>query len=124
MNRKQMIALVKYFIEQNDIELQNAALLLGGPSALMRLQRLRRAIAISDRIETKHRRELNWLSRLLGLDYADDLFGEEGDYFVMISPEDPAVITICLLTEQLNELIEKLEAKKSSSCEKTIDAAA
>ena len=82
MNRKRIIALVKSFIEQNDIELQNAALLLGGSSALMRLQRLRRTIATSDKIEMRHRRELNWLSNLLGLEYASDIDGEEGGYFV------------------------------------------
>jgi hypothetical protein len=37
MTRKQFLARVKAFIAQNDLDLQNAVLLLGGVSALMRL---------------------------------------------------------------------------------------
>ncbi len=124
MNGKQMISLVKSFIELNDLALQNAALLLGGSPALLRLQRLRRAIATADRISTRLRGELKWLNGLLGLEYVHDVDRDASGFFAAISPDDPVVTSICALTDQLNALTGQLEAEQSNSAVDAIDAAA
>ncbi|AML52804.1 hypothetical protein RC74_17455 [Falsihalocynthiibacter arcticus] len=108
MNRKQLLAAVKAFIAQNDMELQNAVLLLGGSVALMRLQRFRRALTAPNG-KVRLLRELNWLHGLLGLEHVADFDREEAGYCAMINPEDPVVWQICLLTEAVGALIDGYE---------------
>ena len=45
MTRKNLLALLKSYIAQYDLDLQHAVLLLGGSTALMRLQRFRETLS-------------------------------------------------------------------------------
>tara|TARA_R100001369_G_scaffold86130_1_gene120358 strand:- start:2689 stop:3063 length:375 start_codon:yes stop_codon:yes gene_type:complete len=106
MTRKHLIALLKSFIAQYDLDLQNAAYLLGGRASLMRLPRFRKAL--SD-IKPKYQhlsRELNRLYDLLSLDVVSDINSDESGYFPLIDPADDVVWTICVLTDIAQGLLD------------------
>ncbi len=115
MTRKHVRALLKSFMAQNDVDLQNAVLLLGGSAALMRLQRLRRSMSDKDAKFAKLQRELNWLCDLLSLENVADIDGEEFGYFAEIDPADDAVWMICGLTEAAQDLLQEFEAISDAS---------
>tara|TARA_R110002124_G_scaffold69504_16_gene186899 strand:- start:3007 stop:3381 length:375 start_codon:yes stop_codon:yes gene_type:complete len=99
MSRKHLLALLKSFIAQYDLDLQNAVYLLGGRASLMRLQRFRKTLSA---IKPKFQhlcRELNWLCDLLSLDMVGDISSDESGYFALIDPVDDVVWTICVLTD-------------------------
>ena len=114
MTWKHLLALLKSFTSQYDIELQHAALLLGGPASLMRLQRFRRALSVPNPKFLRLERELNWLCDLLNLENVGDIDSEGSGYFAMIDPNDDAVWTICVLTDIAQGLLE--------SCDRISDA--
>jgi hypothetical protein len=124
MTRKQFLARLKAFIAQNDLDLQNAVLLLGGAPALMRLQRFRRTLNTSSNKSIRLRRELTWLHDLLSLEHAGDFDTEEAGHFAMIDPADPVVWSICTLTEAVAELIDGLDALRASPGEQASEVAA
>ena len=124
MNRKQFYASVKSFITQNDMDLQNAVLLLGGAPALMRIQRLRRSLAKPHNKGGQIGRELNWLYDLLSLENVGDFGAEEAGYFAMINPDHPVVWSICLLTEAVADLIEGYDSLPASASEQDDEVAA
>ncbi len=105
MTRKHFLTLLKSFIAQYDLELQNAVLLLGGSAALMRLQRFRRALSAKNPEFFNLQRELNWLCDLLSLETVGDIDSEESGYFATIDPDDDAVWTICVLTDIAQSLL-------------------
>ena len=109
MTRKHLLALLKSFIAQHDLDLQNAVLLLGGGAALMRLQRFRRALSASKPKYHRLRRELNWLCGLLCLENVEDVDSEEAGHFAMIDPADDVVWTICVLTDIAQGLLDGFE---------------
>jgi hypothetical protein len=109
MKRKQFLALVQSFIAQNDMDLQNAVLLLGGSSALMRLQRFRRSLMSLDPKIIHLTQDLTWLNDLLSLEHVGDVDREESGYFSIIDPDDPAVWAICALTEAVSALLAELD---------------
>tara|TARA_R110000850_G_scaffold81352_3_gene174842 strand:- start:2941 stop:3315 length:375 start_codon:yes stop_codon:yes gene_type:complete len=115
MTRKQFLAHVKAFIAQNDLDLQNAVLLLGGAQALMRLHRFRRTLNTSSNKSIRLRRELTWLHDLLSLEHVGDFDTEEAGHFVMIDPADPVVWSICTLTEAVADLIDGLDEQRAAS---------
>ncbi len=84
MKRSKKLELCKEFLSTTDLDLQHGVLLLGGSSALMRLQRFRAAIASADGFKSSHRRQLNWLKSLLGLDHAGDIDHDEFFYFPIL----------------------------------------
>ncbi|MFT6091330.1 hypothetical protein [Sulfitobacter sp.] len=106
MTRKHFLALVKSFIAQYDLDLQNAVLLLGGAAALMRLQRFRRALTAPKPKYDRLHRELNWLCDLLNLENVGDFDSEESGCFAMIDPTDDVVWTICVLTDIAQGLLD------------------
>lgn len=124
MNKKQILMNVGEFLETADLDLQHAALLLGGAPALMRLQRLRASVATADTYTIRHRRGLEWLRDLLALEHVGDPDRAEGGYFAEISPEDPVVLVICGLTDRLENLIAEIDATKVTPDMATTDAAA
>jgi hypothetical protein len=99
MTRIHLLALIRSYIAQYDLELQNAVLLLGGSAALMRLQRFRRALSVPKPKILHLQRELTWLCDLLSLEFVGDIDSDESGYFAAISPNDDAVWMICLLTD-------------------------
>ncbi|MBR9892043.1 hypothetical protein [Salipiger bermudensis] len=108
MNAIQKRARVQSFLAQYDLDLQHACLLIGGPPALQRLQRFRRALAIAERLSSSHRRELAWLKRLLANDFLPDLGFEEDAFHAEVDPSDPAIYTLCELVEAIDALITEL----------------
>lgn len=106
MTRKHLIALIKSYIAQYDLDLQNAVLLLGGSAALMRLQRFRRALSVPNPKFIRVQRELHWLCDLLSLENVGDIDSAESGYFAMIDPDDDAVWTICVLTDIAQGLLD------------------
>ncbi len=106
MTRTHLLALVRSFIAQYDLDLQNAVLLLGGSTALMRLQRFRRSLSAAKPKFYRLRRELNWLCDLLSLEHVGDIDSDESGYFADIDPNDDAVWTICILTDIAQGLLD------------------
>ena len=124
MNRKQILALVKSFIAQYDLDLQNAVFLLGGSAALMRLQRFRRSLSASNATGVRLHRELNWLHELLSLENVGDPYSEEAGCFSMINPEDPVVWNICILTEAVSDLISDVAGIRAAGNDRVSEVAA
>ncbi|WP_226558724.1 hypothetical protein [Salipiger thiooxidans] len=108
MNSIQKLALVKSFLARHDLDLQNGCLQLGGPPALGRLQRFRRAVATAERLSSDHRRSLSWIQELFGLERVHDLDFEEAEYFVAVEMEDPFILGVCEVTEALDALLIEL----------------
>ncbi|MGY9037763.1 hypothetical protein [Sulfitobacter sp. M13] len=106
MTRKQLIALLKSFIAQYDLDLQNAAYLLGDRAALMRLPRFRKALSAKKPKYHHLGRELNWLCDLLSLGIVSEINSDESDYFPLIDPADDVVWTICVLTDIAQGLLD------------------
>lgn len=99
MTRKHLLALLKSFIAQYDLDLQKVVNMLGGRVALMRLQRFRKTLsAIKPRYQHLSR-ELNWLRDLISLDMVGEISSDESGYFALIEPVDDVVWTICVLTD-------------------------
>lgn len=115
MNKNQILTQVGEFLESADLDLQHAVLLLGGSAALMRLQRLRASVATANAYTIWHRRGLEWLHDLLALEHVGDLDRDESGHFAEISPEDPAVLVICGLTDQLEALIARIDEPTHTS---------
>lgn len=106
MTRKYLLALLKSFIAQYDLDLQNAVYLLGGRASLMRLQRFRETLSA---IKPKYQhlcRELHWLCDLLSLNMVGDISSDESGYFALIDPADDVVWTICVLTDIAHGLLD------------------
>ena len=106
MTRKHLIALIKSYVAQYDLDLQHAVLLLGGPAALMRLQRFRRALSAPQPKILRLQREINWLCDLLSLEHVGDIESEESGYFARIDPDADVVWNICVLTDIAQSLLD------------------
>lgn len=89
------------FINQNAEALQNAAILLGGPSWLRRIQFIINESYARAEPSSKARRELQRFARLLLRDAEFDFDGDEGGFAAMLDPASPAIEDICLLTDGL-----------------------
>lgn len=124
MTNHQKRALVLRFLETHDLDLQHAVLQLGGAAALMRLQRLRRALHVDGHFTSAHRRGLTWLHGLLVLEHVHDFASEEAGCFVMLSHADPVVSTICRLSEALEGLLTRLGQPGEHRVAHSNDAAA
>lgn len=105
MTKTQKRALALNFLSRNDLQLQHAVLLLAGSHSLWRLQRLRQSLATSPHFTSTHRREVNWLHRLLSLEMMEH---EDTMSFFEIEPDDPAIHDICLLSEACDQMLKRL----------------
>lgn len=92
---------------RRDEELQHAALLLGGRAALARTQRLLATLRMATKATTRLERELDALMSLLALDAVHDVESDEAECFAAISPSDPVVADICVLTDELRALLDR-----------------
>jgi hypothetical protein len=102
MNGKQKLARAKSFVAQNDLKLQQATMLIGGAPALLRLQRLRRKLQKDTTFLVSHRHGLQWLRSLLSL---ENLYEDNDEFFMAISPNDPIIWMFCELTEAMDKLL-------------------
>lgn len=105
MTKTEKRALALNFLSRNDLQLQNAVLLLGGPQALWRLQRLRQSLAKSTQFTSSHRNGLNWLHDLLSLKFVEN---DDSMEPMAIDPMDPAVHDVCLLSEACDRILRRL----------------
>jgi hypothetical protein len=105
MTKTQKRALALNFLSRNDLQLQNAVLLLGGAQALWRLQRLRQSLATSAQFTSRHRNGLNWLNDLLSLKFVEY---DNTMELMAIDPMDPAVHDVCLLSEACDRMLTRL----------------
>ncbi|MBO9436475.1 hypothetical protein J7394_19835 [Ruegeria sp. R13_0] len=124
MTTSKSLTLLREFLAAHDLDLQHGVLILGGSSALMRLQRLRASVATADTFTSGHRRGMMWLKGLLGLEHVADINSEESGCFADLSPEDPAVPTLCLLYERLDETLARIDAVGDRDVAQDLDAAA
>ncbi len=99
------LAVLREFTMTNSEALQNASLLLGGQPAL------RTTIDTIDEISTTRlltrglHKNLGRLRDLLSLTHVHDPDRPEAGFFAVIDPEWAAVEDICLLSDQLSDLL-------------------
>jgi len=93
------------FVETHSEALQNAALLLGGPPAAKAAGKIIEELSTTPVVTRRMRREVNRLHALLTLKHVHDPTRPEAAFFAAIDPEWSAVDEICLLSEQLEELL-------------------
>lgn len=112
MNGKHKLAHAKSFVAQNDLKLQHATMLIGGAPALLRLQRLRRKLQKDTTFLVNHRHGLQWLRSLLSL---ENLYEDNHEFNIAISPNDPIIWMFCELTEAIDKLLYDLGTENSGS---------
>ncbi|MCP1167780.1 hypothetical protein [Limimaricola litoreus] len=98
---------LQQFVTTHSEALQNAALLLGGPPAARMTGRIIEDLNTTPVVTRRMRRELDKLHALLTLKHVHDQSRPEAAYFAAIDPEWSAVDEICLLSEQLGDLLAK-----------------
>lgn len=103
---------VKKFMQTHDEALQNACVVLGGKYALTKCQKLLEAIGLANHLTDRLKRAVVALHRLLSLE--DTLYTDsaENEYCAEIEPWNPIVADICVLTDQLADLIDLLGNQK------------
>lgn len=89
--------------------LQNAALLLAGPFALKRVQRLLDDILSSRTITRRLQVGIIDVHKLLSLYHVHDPDRIEAAYFAEIDICDPFIEDICLMTEALTYILHRLD---------------
>lgn len=87
-------------------DLLMAAELLGGPKAARRLLNFLSRLQNRVSWEKQIRKELCRIRSLLALECVDDLESEEASCFAMIDPASDVVSDLCILHDQLDELLE------------------
>tara|TARA_R110002020_G_scaffold67179_13_gene176615 strand:- start:7614 stop:7988 length:375 start_codon:yes stop_codon:yes gene_type:complete len=103
------LAALREFTSTNYEALQNAALLLGGQQALGATIRTLDDVADQRALTRRMRADLHRLYELLSLTHVHDPERPEAGYFAMIDPEWSAVEGICLLSDQLSDLLEAFD---------------
>jgi hypothetical protein len=98
---------VHHFVQENTEALQNAALLLGGPSWLKRLQRLFETLWSENSINRCVGHEITALHNLLALADVHDPSCPEAAYFAALDPSAPHVEEISLLADELRQAFEE-----------------
>ena len=100
------LAVLHEFTSTNSQALQNASLLLGGQPALRATIRVLDDLGDARALTRRMRTDLHRLYELLSLTHVHDPDRPEAGYFAMIDPEWSAVEDICLLSDQLSDLLD------------------
>ena len=100
------LAVLREFTSTNSEALQNASLLLGGQPALRATIRTLDDLGDAHALTRRMRADLQRLYELLSLTHVHDPDRPEAGYFAMIDPEWSAVEDICLLSDQLSDLLD------------------
>jgi hypothetical protein len=90
----------------------------------MRLQRFRAAVAKGTSFMSSFRRELNWLKSLLAQDIIGNDAYDEVCFHADVSPEDPAVPSLYLLFEAVEQLLADIDAVAPSGVQIKLETAA
>lgn len=94
------------FLNANYEALQNAALLLGGRSWLLRVQKMLDAFTFAAEPTYRNRIELTKLYRLLTMQFVHPIDGLEAAYYADLDPTQPEIEEICLLADGLAHAME------------------
>lgn len=84
--------------------------LFGGPKAARGLLDFLSCLQNRASSEKQIRKELCWIRSLLALEFVDNLESEEASCFAMIDPASDVVSDLCILHDQLDELLETTDA--------------
>ncbi|MGJ8595352.1 hypothetical protein [Sulfitobacter sp.] len=103
------LAVLREFTSTNSEALQNASLLLGGQPALRATIRILDDLRDAHALTRRMRADLQRLYELLSLTHVHDPDRPEAGYFAMIDPEWSAVEDICLLSDQLSDLLDAFD---------------
>lgn len=91
------------YILANVAGICSSASLLGGPVAEARVHRLIDDLSLASPLNSRLKRELDFLEDLLSLEQVQDFDSVEAERFALIDPSDPVVEEICLLLDGLRE---------------------
>lgn len=104
------IHLVQKFMSTHGAALINVSPLLGGQKAERKTLQLLGDIRDAQTLSKPIRRGLVSLHQLLTLEHDTDLDWVEIGFFACIDPMDPVVHELCLLTDNLHELLVQIAA--------------
>ncbi len=99
------LATVRAHFDEHGTALCNAAALIGGDVGMARTLRLMSALREATGLDRTTRRRLVDLHRLLSLDPVINGFEPELTSWVLLDPASAEVEQICLLTDQLHDLL-------------------
>lgn len=111
------ISPLQRFVTTHSEALQNAALLLGGPPAARATGQIIEDLSTTPVVTRRMRRELEKLHALLTLEHVHDRARPEAAYFAAIDPEWSAIDEICLLSEQLRDLLDMLDTSPTGAAQ-------
>ncbi|MCT4607973.1 MAG: hypothetical protein N4A70_02060, partial [Pelagimonas sp.] len=100
-----LMQLREFFYEQSEA-LQNAAVLLGGQPALRCVHALMDDLAIQPSFTRRMKSNFARLQAVLTLQNDHEMNGVEAALFAAIDPASPIVEEICLLSDQLGDLLQ------------------
>lgn len=100
------LAALQTFLHDRSDALQNAALLLGGQPALRATQGLLEEVRASTALSRRLQRDLGKLHALFSLEHVHDPDRPEAGYFAAIDPSWSCVEDICLLADELAEVLD------------------
>ncbi|TDK43836.1 hypothetical protein [Antarcticimicrobium luteum] len=106
--------LVRRYFRDHGAALTAAASLLGGAKWESRCIQLMFRVDLTADLQDRHLHELAAFGRLLNLDRASDLDSEEAAQFTKLSPCDPVVHELCLLTDRFRDLLEQINQRRGA----------
>ncbi|SFQ13034.1 hypothetical protein [Tranquillimonas alkanivorans] len=109
------LAPVRGFVSAHRDALWHAARLLGGYDAARLVENMADRLAHEATPSRALRRELHALRKLLHLENVHDPEHVEAAAFAVLSPEDPAIEEICLLTDGFDEALAAWEALEAEA---------
>ncbi|SDY37258.1 hypothetical protein [Citreimonas salinaria] len=121
--RDETLDLARCLFFDHGHDLAEAASRLGGACGEAKVVACALQIETATRMTYRIRRELNALHRLLSLADVGDPECLETELFAALSPADPEVETICLLTDRLAELLEEVDLALARRAEEGAPAA-
>ncbi|QDI76927.1 hypothetical protein [Leisingera aquaemixtae] len=103
---------LKDFFQNQSEALQNAAVLLGGQPALRCVHALLDDLTIQPSITRRMKTNLVKLQKVLTLENVHDMDRIEAALFAEIDPASPIVEEICLLSDQLDDLLQPILSER------------
>ena len=100
------LAALREFLSTNSEALQNASLLLGGQPALRATINIIDDLGNTRVLSRRLQADLSRLYELLSLTHVHDPDRPEAGHFAMIDPAWSGVEDICLLSDQLSDLLD------------------
>lgn len=101
----------EFFHEQSEA-LQSASVLIGGQPALRCVHALMDGLATQTRITRRMKSNFARLQAVLALENVDDPDRIEATLFAAIDPASPIVEEICLLSDQLDDLLQPIPSER------------